>query len=63
MGLGKIARGLGKVGLAFEALGYVVVGAKVLVRTVRGAPDGRRDDERQEQDQHTDESRVFKQAD
>lgn len=63
MGLGKITRGLGKVGLAFEALGYVVAGARALVRAVRGAPDGRRDDERQEQDQHTDEARLFKQAD
>ncbi|MBT2242698.1 hypothetical protein JQK15_04030 [Sphingobium sp. BHU LFT2] len=39
MDLVKITRGLGKVGLAFEALGYVVAGAKTLVRA--GA---RRDD-------------------
>mgnify|MGYP007095394611 CR=1 FL=1 len=44
MGLGKITRGLGKVGLAFEALGYVVAGAKALVRGVKGAPGARRDD-------------------
>ncbi|WIA58080.1 hypothetical protein N6H05_09895 [Sphingobium sp. WTD-1] len=44
MGLGKITRGLGKVGLAFEALGYVAAGAKALVRAVRGAPGARRDD-------------------
>lgn len=48
MGLGKITRGFGKIGLAFEALGYVVTGGKALVRAVRGAPDERRDDERQE---------------
>lgn len=34
MGLGKIARGLGKVGLAFEALGYVVTASKGLRTTV-----------------------------
>jgi len=45
MGLGKITRGLGKVGLAFEALGYVVAGAKALVRSVKGAPGARRYDD------------------
>jgi hypothetical protein len=45
MGLGKITRGLGKVGLAFEALGYVVVGGKALIRAVKGVPDTRRDDD------------------
>jgi hypothetical protein len=44
MGLGKITRGLGKVGLAFEALGYVVTAAKALARAVKRAPDARRDD-------------------
>ena len=48
MGLGKITRGLGKVGLAFEALGYVWTAGKALASAVRGAPGGRRDDERQE---------------
>lgn len=45
MGLGKIARGLGKVGLAFEALGYVVAAAKALSRAIKGAPDARPVDE------------------
>jgi len=45
MGLGKITRTAGKVGLAFEALGYVVAGAKALVRAVKGAPDTRRYDD------------------
>lgn len=45
MGLGKIARGLGKVGLAFEALGYVVAGGKALIRAVKGVHDTRRDDD------------------
>jgi hypothetical protein len=44
MGLGKITRGLGKVGLAFEALGYVVTGGKALVRAIKGAPGARRYD-------------------
>lgn len=44
MGLGKITRGLGKVGLAFEALGYVVTGAKALMRAIKGDPGARRDD-------------------
>ena len=54
MGLGKITRGLGKVGLAFEARGYVVAGAKALVRAIKRAPDARRDDDvsRQEPDGH-----------
>lgn len=35
MGLGKITRGLGKVGLAIEALGYVVTAAKALGAAIR----------------------------
>ena len=45
MGLGKITRGLGKIGLAFEALSYVVAGGKALIRAVKGVPDTRRDDD------------------
>ncbi|AYO78304.1 hypothetical protein [Sphingobium yanoikuyae] len=37
MGLGKITRGLGKVGLAFEALGYVWAAGGALVKAVKGA--------------------------
>jgi|GEM_PF-1072424 hypothetical protein len=36
MGLGKITRGLGKVGLAFEALGYVWSAGGALVKAIRG---------------------------
>ncbi|WP_311269761.1 hypothetical protein [Sphingobium sp. WCS2017Hpa-17] len=38
MGLGKIARGLGKVGLAIEGLGYIVAAGRALVRAVKGDP-------------------------
>lgn len=51
MGLGKITRGLGKVGAAFEALGYAVIAAKVLVRAIKRAPDARRDDVESRQEQ------------
>ncbi|MEO7468951.1 MAG: hypothetical protein ABIV36_18185 [Sphingobium limneticum] len=56
MGLGKITRGLGKVGLAFEALGYVVAGGKALVRAVKGAPDAYHANVRPRQEQATDNS-------
>ena len=36
MGLGKITRGLGKVGLAFEALAYVWSAGGALVKAIRG---------------------------
>lgn len=36
MGLGKITRGLGKVGLALEALGYVIAGGKAVVKVIKG---------------------------
>ncbi len=36
MGLGKITRGLGKVGLAFEALGYAWSAGGALVKAIRG---------------------------
>lgn len=36
MGLGKITRGLGKVGLALEAIRYIVLGGAAIVNAVRG---------------------------
>jgi hypothetical protein len=54
MGLGKITRGLGKVGLAFEALGYVVTAAKALGRAFKRAPDARRDDDVSRQEREND---------
>lgn len=48
MGLGKIARGLGKVGLAIEAARYAWIGGKALWEAVRGDPAARRDDMRQD---------------
>lgn len=47
MGLGRIARQLGKVGLLIEGVGYVVAAGKALVRAVKGGPAERRDDEGQ----------------
>lgn len=41
MGLGKITRGLGKVGLAFEAVGYVWSAGSALVKQVKGKRSGR----------------------
>lgn len=41
MGLGKITRGLGRVGLAFEALGYVWSAGSALVKRVKGKRSGR----------------------
>ncbi|MBO9526406.1 MAG: hypothetical protein J7517_09800 [Sphingobium yanoikuyae] len=55
MGLGKITRGLGKVGLAFEALGYVVTGAKALVRAIKGAPGARHEDAEPRQERREDD--------
>lgn len=49
MGLGKIARGLGKAGLLIEGVGYIVAAGHALVRSIKGDPAGRRDDERQDQ--------------
>lgn len=41
MGIGKIVRGLGKVGLALEGLGYAVAAGRALVRAVKGRPSNR----------------------
>jgi hypothetical protein len=49
MGIGKIARGLGKVGLLIEGVGYIVAAGRALVRSVKGDPTERRDDDRQDQ--------------
>lgn len=63
MGLGKITRGVGKVGMAIEALGYVVAGAKALVRAVKRAPDARRDDEKVRQEPRLDSARGIESQD
>ncbi|WP_313337455.1 hypothetical protein [Sphingobium yanoikuyae] len=34
--MGKITRGLGKVGLAFEALSYAITGGKAVMRAIKG---------------------------
>ena len=38
MGLGKIARGAGKIGLAIEGLGYIVAAGRALVTAIKGDP-------------------------
>ena len=43
MGLGKIARGAGKVGLVLEAAGYVIAAGRALVNVIKGDPAARRD--------------------
>ena len=63
MSLGKITRGLGKVGLAFEALGYVVTAVKALGRAVKRAPDARRDDDKVRQEQALDSARGIESQD
>lgn len=39
MGLGKIARGAGKVGLLIEGIAYIVAAGRALVKAVKGDPD------------------------
>lgn len=39
MGLGKITRGAGKVGMLIEGLGYIVAAGRGLVKALRGDPD------------------------
>lgn len=36
MGLRKIARGAGKVGMLIEGLGYIVIASRALVQAVKG---------------------------
>lgn len=61
MGLGKITRGLGKVGLAFEALGYVWAAGSALVKAVKGkrsagnSSNNAEDIDRDVRGQHADE--------
>lgn len=58
MGIGKIARGLGKVGLLIEGLGYVVSAGKALIVAVKRRPSEEqadnsaqsREDQQSEQD-------------
>lgn len=38
MGLGRLARRLGKVGLAIEGLGYIVAAGRALMRAAKGDP-------------------------
>jgi hypothetical protein len=45
MGIGKIARGVGKVGLLLEGLTYAVAAGKALMQTIKGDPAARRDGE------------------
>ncbi|QHD68236.1 hypothetical protein GS397_15080 [Sphingobium yanoikuyae] len=44
MGLGKITRGLGKVGLALEAIRYIVLGGAAVTDAVRGKPVEEKED-------------------
>ncbi|MBZ9649983.1 hypothetical protein K9B33_20830 [Sphingobium sp. 3R8] len=39
MGIGKIARGLGKVGMLVEGVGYLVATGRALVKAIKGDPD------------------------
>lgn len=45
MGIGRFARGLGKVGLAIEGLGYIVAAGRALVTAIKGDPAARREAE------------------
>lgn len=45
MGLRKVTRGAGKVGLALEALGYVLTTAKALGRAIKRSTSEDSDDE------------------
>ncbi len=44
MSIGKLARGLGKVGQALEGVGYVVSAGRALVKAIKGDPAARRDE-------------------
>lgn len=43
MTLGRIARGLGKVGILIEAAAYVATGMRALVKAVKGDPIAQRE--------------------
>lgn len=55
MGLGRIARGLGKVGLLIEGVGYVVAAGKALAAAITRRPS-------QEQADHAANGRQDKQS-
>jgi hypothetical protein len=58
MGLGRIARGLGKVGLLIEGGVYVLTAVRALTKALKGDPAARRDTGvRQSQDGNTDDQR------
>lgn len=56
MGLGKITRGLGKVGLALEAIRYIVLGGAAIVNAVRGKPIEEKQDSDDEDDEPADQT-------
>ena len=56
MGLGKITRGLGKVGLALEAIRYIVLGGAAIVNAVRGKPVEEKQDSAGENDEPSDQT-------
>lgn len=58
MGIGRFARGLGKVGLAIEGLGYIVAAGRALITAIKGDPAPRRD-EGVRQDRNGDTDATF----
>jgi hypothetical protein len=56
MGLGKITRGLGKVGLALEAIRYIVLGGAAIVNAVRGKPIEEKENSASEDDEPADQA-------
>lgn len=56
MGLSKITRGLGKVGLALEAIRYIVLGGAAVVNAVRGKPVEEKQDRAGENDEPADQT-------
>ncbi|MDV5823107.1 hypothetical protein [Sphingobium naphthae] len=56
MGLGKITRGIGKVGLALEAIRYIVLGGVAVVNAVRGKTVKQKEDSAGEDDEPADQT-------
>lgn len=56
MGLSKITLGLGKVGLALEAIRYIVLGGAAVVNAVRGKPVEEKQDRAGENDEPADQT-------
>jgi hypothetical protein len=50
MGIGKLARGLGKVGMLIEAVRVAYLAGAALVRAVKGDPAASRDERRQDRE-------------